>query len=123
MAKAAALDLEKWSTFDMVACALPAIGIVLGAIVGKPGPGFAIGVGVWALLAIRPRPVRNRKPKRDPETDPVEGDILKGYVYIGDETWEPVMVMPSIWWQFRASPREYNAAVRVLKEGTLDPEE
>jgi hypothetical protein len=114
--KAKALDADEWSTFDKVACALPAIGIVLGAILGRPGPGFAIGVAIWAILAIRPRPVP--KPKRDPETDPVEGDVLKGYVYAGEEVWEPVRVMPGLWWQFRASPSEYNAVLRSLREAS-----
>jgi hypothetical protein len=112
MAKAKALDPDNWSTFDMVACTIPMISLMFGA------TGFLIGIGVWFLLAIRPRP--KRKPKRDPETDPRYGDIRQGYVYVGDETWEPVVTMPSIWWQFRASPKEYNAVVKSMRENAAN---
>jgi hypothetical protein len=53
----------------------------------------------------------------------VDGDILKGYVYVGDETWEPLTKMPGLWWRLRAPAKEFNAARRVVKVHEEEAEE
>ena len=113
MAKATPIDADDWPVLHMVACTLPVVGTLIWG-----GPGLVVGCVVWLILGLMPRV--DRPPKRDPLTDPQYGDIREGYVYVGDETWEPLTQMPGLWWQFRASPKEYNAALRVIREHRLD---